>query len=129
MRVVTPPAPDGGMTTNMNRPGASKFIALERALEIVESVRGVVWMIRRRDIDLARQLLRSAASIAANVGEGNRRQGRDRLHFFRIAAGSAEETRVHLRIAVAWGWVATKDIAASMDLIDQELAILWRLTH
>jgi four helix bundle protein len=117
------------MTTNMNRPGASKFIALERALEIAESLRDVVWMIRRRDIDLARQVLRSTASIAANVGEGNRRNGRDRLHFFRIAAGSAEETRVHLRVAIAWGWIRSKDIAIAMDLIDQELAILWRLTH
>jgi four helix bundle protein len=51
------------------------------------------------------------------------------LHFFRIAAGSADETQTHLRIALAWGWVSSRDIDRTLGLIDQELAILYRLTH
>jgi hypothetical protein len=51
------------------------------------------------------------------------------LHFFRIAAGSAEETRVHLRVALAWGWVRAEDIDAPLALIDRELRLLWGLTH
>ena len=99
------------MTTEMNRPGAQPFVALEIAFEIVASLRDVVRVVRRHDAGVAQQIVRSASSIAANVGEGNRRQGKDRLHFFRIAAGSAEETRVHLRVAIAWGWLRADDIA------------------
>jgi four helix bundle protein len=86
-------------------------------------------VIRRRDASVAQQIVRAASSTAANLAEGNRRQGKDRLHFFRIAAGSADETRTHLRVAVCWGWVPSKDIAATLALIDRELAMLWRLTH
>jgi hypothetical protein len=34
-----------------------------------------------------------------------------------------------LRIALVWGWVGTKDIEQTLCLVDQELAILYRLTH
>ena len=51
------------------------------------------------------------------------------MHLFRIAAGSAEETRTHLRVAVAWGWIRQRDIDRSLDLIDQVVAITWRVTH
>ena len=89
----------------------------------------MVALIRKRDLGLAQQIVRSASSIAANLGEAGGRQGRDRLHFFRIAAGSAQETLVHLRVARAWGWVQQHDVDASLALINRELAILWRLTH
>jgi four helix bundle protein len=117
------------MNTEMNRTGASQFIALERALQIIESLGDVIGPIRRRGVELAQQILRSANSIAANLSKGRRRQGGDRLHLFRIAAGSAEETRTHLRVAVAWGWIRPCDIDTSLDLIDQVRAITWRLTH
>ena len=71
----------------------------------------------------------AASSIASNLAEGNRRVGKDRLHFFRIAAGSADETQTQLRIALAWGWVGARDIDQTLGLVDQELAILYRLTH
>ena len=117
------------MTTEMNRPGARQLVALEVAIEIVASLRGVVAAMRRHDAQQAQQIVRAASSIAANVGEGSRRQGKDRLHFFRIAAGSAEETRVHLRVAVAWGWITSPQVDAAMALIDRELRLLWGLTH
>jgi len=83
------------------------FQALEVALEIVRSLRGVVRTIRRHDVKLAQQIVASAASVAANLAEGNRRSGRDRASFFRIAAGNADETRTHLRVAMAWGFIQT----------------------
>ena len=89
----------------------------------------MVGIVRRLDSSLAQQIVRSASSIAANLGEGNRRQGKDRLHFFRIAAGSAEETRVHLRVARAFGWVRAGDVEVALGLIDRVLAMTWRLTH
>jgi four helix bundle protein len=118
-----------GMTTEMNQPGASKFIALELSIQIVASLRDVVRLVRRHDLDLARQIFRSASSISANLAEAGGRQGKDRMHFFRIAAGSARETLVHLRVAMAWGIVRQRDVRDALLLLDRELAILWRLTH
>jgi four helix bundle protein len=117
------------MTNETKRPGAHQFVALEIALQIVIALRDAVALVRRHDVDLAKQIVRSASSIAANVGEGRRRVGRDRLHFFRIAAGSAEETRVHLRVALAWGWLRADQVEPAFGLIDRELGLLWGLTH
>ena len=117
------------MTTHTNQPQARPFVALELALLLIESLRPVVEKIRRRSPRLARQIEEAASSVAANLGEGNRRRGRDRVQFFLISAGSADETRCHLRAALAWGWVSAKDIDRALGLLDRELAMLFRLTH
>ena len=117
------------MTNEPKRTGDRKFIAFESALRIIDSLRGVVVIVRRHDRALAQQIVSAASSVAANLAEGNERVGRDRLHLFRIAAGSAAETRAHLRVALAWRWIASADCEASLALIDEELAMLWRLTH
>jgi four helix bundle protein len=77
----------------------------------------------------ANQIVDAASSIAANLEEGNRRTGRDRLHLFRIAAGSAAETRVHLQVAQAWGWVSPQEIQLALSLVDRELRLLHGLTR
>ena len=47
-----------------------------------------------RGAEFAKQLIRSAGSISANVEEGyGREYGRDRDYFIRVALGSARETR------------------------------------
>ena len=117
------------MNPTTNRHGASQFDAFEIALEVVASLRALVMKVRKEESSLANQIVRSASSVCANVAEGNRRQGKDRLHLFRIAAGSAEETRAHLRVAMAWGWIKAGDVEPAMQLLDRELAMLWRLTH
>jgi len=75
------------------------------------------------------QIVDAASSIAANVEEGNRRTGRDRLYLFRVAAGSAAETRAHLRVALAWGWVDPNHIEPALKSLDRQLALLWGLTR
>src|SRR5882672_6579178 len=117
------------MTTETNRPGAQPFIAFEVSLQVISSLRDVVSVIRKHEPTLANQIIRSASSVAANLAEGNGRQGKDRLHFFRIAAGSAEETRAHLQVALAWGWLGAEQISSPLALLDRELALLWGLTH
>ena len=96
---------------------------------MIRSLRSVVALVRKHNGRLADQIERAASSVPSNVAEGNRRQGKDRLHFFRIAAGSADETRTHLQVALAWGWVSERDIEAPLRLVDRELALLWGLTH
>ena len=118
-----------GMTNLSTRPGARDFIALEVSLQIIASLKDVVAVIRRQEPSVATQIVKAASSVTANLAEGNSRQGKDRAHFFRIARGSAEETRAHLRVALAWGWIRQEQIHSSLSLIDQELAMLWRLTR
>ena len=117
------------MATENNRPGAYKLIAFENAMSTIAELRSVVAVVRRHDADLARQLVRAASSIAANVAEASQRVGKDRLHLFRIAAGSAEETRAHLLVAQAWGYLTSAEVEAPMKLIDKELRLLSGLTR
>jgi len=96
---------------------------------MIRSLRRVVALVRKSSRKLAEQIEDAASSVAANLAEGNRRRGKDRVQFFLIAAGSADETRAQLRVARAWDWVRDEHIAASLVLLDRELALLWRLTH
>ncbi len=105
------------------------FQAFEVALEIVRSLEQSLAVLDRRDPDLARQLRRAAASVPLNVSEGNRRRGKDRIHLWRVAAGSADEVVAALRVAEAFGYVQAAATARSLELCDRVLAMLWRLTH
>jgi four helix bundle protein len=106
-----------------------RFIALERALEVVRSLRAPLEVVRRRDAKLFDEMRRAANSVCLNLAEGSRRRGADRLHFWRIAAGSAAELRAALHLAEAWGDLDPTTVAHSDALLDQVLAILWRLTR
>jgi four helix bundle protein len=117
------------MTNPIKPTGAQPFVAFEVALEVIASLRGVVAAIRKQDVKLAQQIIASASSVAANLAEGNKRVGRDRVQFFRIAAGSASETRAHLRVALAWGWIEASRVEQAFKLLDRELALLWGLTR
>jgi four helix bundle protein len=105
------------------------FQALQVSLDLVRSLRRPVERLRVRDHALSEQIRRAAGSIALNLGEGRRQAGADRLHSWRIAAGSAEEVRMALRVAVAWGDLTAAEVAEALLLLDRLLAMLWRLTH
>jgi len=104
-----------------------RFEAYEVALELAGALRPGLDQLARRDRDLADQMRRAAASVVLNLAEGARRTGRDRLHFYRIAAGGAAEVRAALAVAIAWGNLAA--VPAVDVLLDRVLAMLWRLTN
>ena len=106
-----------------------KFVVFELALEVIRSLRAPREVVRKLDVSLHDQMRRAANSVCLNLAEGNRRVGRDRLHCWRIAAGSAEELRTALSVAEAWGTIHPASVARTNQLLDQVLAILWRLTH
>ncbi len=105
------------------------FLALDHSVGIVRQLRPLVASVRRHDSRLAAQLRDAGSSVALNLGEGNRRQGRDRGHLWRIASGSAEEVRTALRVAEAWGYVDAAETTAVLADIDRLQAMLWKLTR
>ena len=74
-------------------------------LEIVRAVRPLADRIARFDRDHARQLRRSALSIANNVGEGGGSRGGTRRERYSNALGSARETVINLECAEAAGYI------------------------
>ena len=104
-----------------------RFKALQVALDVISLLRRLLPAIRTRDSSLANQIRNAASSVALNLGEGNPRRGRDRIHFFNIAAGSLEETRTALLVAIAWGYISKSTAGDALERIDLLQAILWRL--
>ena len=107
----------------------TNFEAFNLSLDLIAALTGVHGVIRQHDSDLAKQMRRAANSVALNLAEGRRRVGRDRPHSWRVAAGSADETKACLLVASAWGIVSAEKLAEPLAIIDSLLAILWRLTH
>ena len=107
----------------------ASFHVLEVSVALIECLKQPLKTLRSRDANLYRQIRTAASSIALNIAEGNRRQGLDRLHCFRIAAGSAEEVRTALRVAAAWGDLAGDAATQAFQCLDRILAMLHRLTH
>jgi len=108
----------------------SRFEAFNISIDVIRRLGEVVAAIAARDAGLATQLKKAASSVSLNLSEGRRRAGRDRLHHWRIAAGSADETRACLLVAEAWGYVTRDEhLDAILDRLDSLLAILWTLTN
>ncbi len=105
------------------------FQAFELALDAIAHLPEPLAAIAQRDPVLAQQIRRAAASMALNLSEGWRRVGRDRLHLWRVAAGSADEVVAALRVARAFGHVAPDAIAPVLERCDRVLAITWTLTR
>ena len=78
---------------------------------------------------MANQLRRAATSVPSCLSEGAQRTGRDRLHLYRISAGSAAELNVQLKLAVAWGYLDPLQADPVLKFADRMIAITWRLTH
>jgi len=68
-------------------------------------------------------------SVPLNLAEGAGRRGRDRIHHWRIAYGSALEARTALELLVATGCVNAEAAAAAAGLLDRVAAMTWRLVH
>lgn len=105
------------------------FHAMDVAEEIVDSLAQVFGKLAAKDKGLEDEARRAAISVALNVAEGRLRTGRDRLHAWRIAAGSCAELRTCLKIAVALRYLDGVELVVAFDLIDREMAMLWRLTR
>ncbi len=100
------------------------FRAQDSSFELARSLSDLLRRLGRKDRDLSQQIRRAANSIALNLAEGNGRVGKDRLHCFRIARGSALEVQAGLRLAVAWGYVADANVRRPLSVVEDLLAML-----
>jgi len=74
-------------------------------------------------------VIRSAASVPANLSEGHGRAGRDRICHWRIAFASAKEVDTYIRLLARSRSVDRRRAARILDLFDQIRAMTWRLIH
>jgi len=108
---------------------ATNLIAYEKALIAAGSAIGLVKRAPPPLKCLADQVIRSAASVPANLAEGHGRSGRDRTHHWRIAFASAKEVDCHLRLLMEAGAIDGQQAMRSIDLFDEVRAMTWRLLH
>jgi len=99
--------------------------ALEAAGKAIQLVKNVPAPLK----SIAEQVVRAASSVPANLSEGHGRFGRDRMHLWRIAYGSAKEVDCHLRLLVAAGAVGREHAETVISQFDQVRAMTWRLLH
>ncbi len=116
----TPPPPP---------PSGNRLQAHTVALEAAGAAVALAMALPPRFRSLADQLVRSASSVPANLAEGSGHSGRDRLHHWRIAYGSALEVDSHLRLLAGAGIVDRERVARALELFDSVRAMTWRLMH
>ena len=105
------------------------FDALEMSLLILERLVAVEGRIRQKSRSLASQLADASERVALNLGEGRRRRDGDRRRHYEMAAGSAAEVTVALRIAVAKRYITEAERAAVEVPLDRLRALLYGLVR
>ena len=108
---------------------ATGLIAHRKALEAAGIGIELVMRVPAPLKSLADQVIRSASSVPANLSEGHGRSGRDRMHHWRIAYGSAKEVDTHLRLLVQTGAINRQRAESALMLFDDVRAMTWRLLH
>jgi len=115
--------------TMHERQNGTGFDAHEKAITAAGIAISLVMRVPAPLKPIADQVIRSASSVPANLAEGAGRSGRDRLHHWRIAYGSAKEVDTHLRLLEGTGALDPLQAEASLNLFDDVRAMTWRLLH
>ena len=105
------------------------LIAHSKALEAAGIAIALVMRVPTPLKTIADQVIRSASSVPANLSEGHGRSGRDRMHHWRIAYGSAKEADTHLRLLLASGAIEAGHADTALKLFDDVRAMTWRLLY
>jgi four helix bundle protein len=105
------------------------LIVTEKAIDAADEAISLVRRVPAPSKSLADQVIRSAASVPANLSEGHGRTGRDRTHHWRIAFASAKEVDTHIRLLARTNSVDRRRAAEILDLFDEIRAMTWRFLH
>ena len=106
-----------------------RFDAFSLSLDVIRLLRPLMTALRSHDRSLEKQLRDAASSVSLNVAESRGRNGKDKIHFLRIALGSAEESAASLYVAEAWGYLSAEQTQPSKDKLNHLLAVLGKLTR
>ncbi len=98
-------------------------------LDLIAELKALMPAVRKHDRDLARQLLRAANSIALNLSEAQKNDAGTGRARYASGAGSANETRMAVRVALAWGYFAPARAEIALKLLDRIVAMLWKLSR
>ncbi len=107
----------------------ANLIAHTKALEAAGIAIKLVMRVPAPLKSIADQVIRSAASVPANLAEGHGRSGRDRMHHWRIAYASAKEVDSHLKLLTSAGVIDQTATRDAMIAFDQVRAMTWRLLN
>lgn len=102
-----------------------KLIAYQKALYFYELIWADTdtWLRDVRGRELARQIVRSADSVCSNIEEGyGRGFGKELLYFYRVALGSARETKGHYYRAKVF--VSPNMLEQRLQLASEVVALL-----
>ena len=99
-----------------------------RAQELVGGLPPVVERVKKRDRKLADQLQRAAQSVVLNIAEGRGNKDGNAELRFATACGSAKEVRAGLRLAEAYGYIASTRVTEVDTTLDEVCAMSWRLS-
>jgi len=105
------------------------LVAHRKALEAAGIAISLVMRVPAPLKSIADQVIRSASSVPANLSEGHGRFGRDRMHHWRIAYGSAKEVDTHLRLLIHTDAIDSFRAREALNLFDDVRAMTWRLLH
>ncbi len=105
------------------------FVVESLSLEMLEAVQPLVARIKRHDRSLADQLVRAASSVTLNLAESSYSDPGNRRARLFTAAGSANETRAALRVAVAWRYCSAAQVEVPLTLLDRIIAMPWKASR
>jgi len=112
-----------------NTPTNGNLIVTEKAIEAAAAAISLVRRVPAPLKSLADQVIRSAASVPANLSKGHGRTGRDRMHYWRIAFASAKEVDTHIRLLSRSNSVDCRRATDALNLFDEVRAMTWQLLH
>ena len=115
--------------TMSNAATNTNLIAHTKALEAAGFAIKLVMWVPAPLKPIADQVIRSAASVPANLAEGHGRIGRDRSNHWRIAYASAKEVDSHLKLLTYAGAINRTAAGDAMIAFDEVRAMTWRLLN
>ncbi len=97
------------------------LLVWQKGMDLAEAAYTLVrFFPRAEEYRLTSQLLRAAASVPANIAEGNARATRkDYAHFVSIARGSVAEVETFLQLAVRVTLVILEQASPAISLADE----------
>jgi len=103
------------------------FKVLEMAIRLDGLLRKPLMAIRRHNRSLEGQLDRAMPGVVMQLAESTGRNGADRTHLVRNAAGSLCEVVAGVRLALNREYLRDADVAEAVRLADEIGAILYTL--